>query len=570
MKKILFIPLLFIALCLSAAPVGEKKAREIAESFFTSAGTRSVAAVLELEYVESISGKDHIYVYNRQGGGFAVIAGDDRFSPVIAFSHVNSYDSENMPVAAKNLLQCWARQIEAGKVPTQVNSTSESEGNVIVKYDTPSWGQGDPYNLECPIVGGSRSITGCVATAMSIVAYHNKWPLSGEGVTPGYSYNYNGYSVSVPSNALGRTYDYDKMLMSYTGYETSAQRNAVAALMKDMGTAIKMSYSPSASGAFSEDIPLAMSTYFRYSKSASVAKAEGYDEREWIEAIQQNLKKCGPTIISGQSAEGGHAFIFDGCTDRGYFSVNFGWDGYSNGYYMLPSIEYNMYQDAIFGLVPDRDGTSTYEDNLSFIPLYDNNNNPVYYGIVTSESQFLPGTRCYCNIGAIQNFGPLKFKGVWKVSICDEAGNIREDLTGEIGLEFDPNYYTYTSKYITIPQELKDGDRIRVVYKGQNSKDWKWVRRAGNGIIDEIILRANAEEIAEALGLKYDKSANTITLRSQIPVQYSFSDYNSNEIASGNVPRSVDTSFDVSGCASGVYVLKVTSGSSSYSVAITL
>ena len=77
MKKILFIPLLFIALCLSAAPVGEKKAREIAESFFTSAGTRSVAAVLNLEYVESISGKDHIYVYNRQGGGFAVIAGDD-------------------------------------------------------------------------------------------------------------------------------------------------------------------------------------------------------------------------------------------------------------------------------------------------------------------------------------------------------------------------------------------------------------------------------------------------------------------------------------------------------------
>ena len=572
MKKILFIPLLFIALCLSAAPVGEKKARELAESFFSSSSTRSVANALELEYVESISGKDQIYVYNRQGGGFAVIAGDDRFSPVIAFSHDNVYDSDNIPPAAKELLQCWARQIAAGKAPEQINAASMSEGNIIVKYDTPSWGQGDPYNLEAPVLGGSRCVTGCVATAMSIVAYYNKWPQKGIGTTPEYSYTYNGYNAVIPANSLGRTYDYGNMLMSYSymGYESSAQRNAVAALMKDMGTSVYMSYSPSASGAVSEEIPVAMSKYFSYSKSAYTAKAAEYGEREWAEALQQNIKTCGPTIIGGQSSQGGHAFIFDGCTDNGYFSVNFGWDGASNGYYMLPSIEFNQYQDAIMGLVPDRNGTSTYEDRLGFISLY-SNNVPVYYGIVINSSELIPGERYSCSVGGIKNAGTQKFVGVWKIAVCDAQGNVRTDLTGEGSIEFDPGYYFYNRNiYITMPQKFMDGDRIRVVYKGQNSKDWKWLRRTDAGIIDQIILCGTSEEIAEGLSLKYDKSAKTITLNSQIPVQYEFSDYNSNVIASGDVPRSVDTSFSIAECATGVYVLKVASGSAVYSVAITL
>lgn len=570
MKKILFIPLLFIALCLSAAPVGEKKARELAESFFSSSSTRSVANALELEYVESISGKDQVYVYNRQGGGFAVIAGDDRFSPVIAFSHDNVYDSDNIPPAAKELLQCWARQIAAGKAPEQINAASMSEGNIIVKYDTPSWGQGDPYNLEAPVLGGARCVTGCVATAMSIVAYYNKWPQQGIGTTPEYSYTYNGYKAVIPANSLGRTYDYGNMLMSYRGNETSKQRNAVAALMKDMGTSVYMNYSPGASGAVSEEIPVAMSKYFSYSKSACSVKASEYGEREWVEALQQNLKTCGPTIVSGQSAEGGHAFIFDGCTDNGYFSVNFGWDGASNGYYMLPSIEFNQYQDAIMGLVPDKDGTSSYEDRLGFICLY-SNNVPAYYGIIIKSSELTPGERYSCSVGGVKNNGSQNFTGVWKISICDAQGNVRTDLTEEYEVNFDPNYYFYRpTVYITLPQEIMDGDRIRVVYKGQNSKDWKWVRRTEEGIIDEIILRGTSEEIAEGLGLKYDKSAKTITLNSQFDVKYEFYDYNSNVIASGDVPRSVDTSFSIAECATGVYVLNVTSGSAVYSVAITL
>ena len=50
MKKLLFIPLLFISVSLSAFPIGEKKAREIATQFFAQTVTRGAAVNLELEW----------------------------------------------------------------------------------------------------------------------------------------------------------------------------------------------------------------------------------------------------------------------------------------------------------------------------------------------------------------------------------------------------------------------------------------------------------------------------------------------------------------------------------------
>ena len=50
MKKLLFIPLLFITVSLSAFPIGEKKAREIATQFFAQTVTRGAAVNLELEW----------------------------------------------------------------------------------------------------------------------------------------------------------------------------------------------------------------------------------------------------------------------------------------------------------------------------------------------------------------------------------------------------------------------------------------------------------------------------------------------------------------------------------------
>ena len=570
MKKILFFPLLFIAICLSASPIGERKARELAESFFSSVGTRAVSQSVELEYVASAAGQEKVYVYNRAGGGFAVIAGDDRFSPVLAFSKEHTFDSDNMPPAARHLLDCWAAQIADGKVPAQA---VESIGNEVLKYQTPLWSQSEPYNLEAPVINGQRCVTGCVATAMAMILYHNRWPSKGTGTVPSYTYSYNGVNYRVPENSLGRTYDYNSMLMDYSNGYTSAQGKAVAAIMKDLGTSVNMAYGPGASSSTSQLIPAAMSTYFGYSKASQCVSAGLYDDKEWVEAIQENIRNCGPTVVSGQSPEGGHAFIADGYTDRGYISFNFGWGGYSNGYYLVPSIEYNQYQDAVFGLVPDYNGTTTYADRLSLIRLMDGNGETVFGGLYPAPStpvEIKPGAEFMLRVGGIINRGQVAFNGIWKLSVCDPEGKIIMDLCGENSLRnLQPSYYTYTSYSLALPDQFVEGYRIRLLYKGENSAEWQWARAEGEGVTDEIILCPSAEELSKSLSLKYDKERKTLSIVSAYAIDWSFSDSKSVTLSSGNAKALESAVIDVSASPAGSYLLSVSAGGRPYEVVLT-
>jgi hypothetical protein len=122
MKKIIT---LFALLCtvftLSAGPIGESRAREIAEEFFTLNTTRSGGG-LELEWagdaitddmvIASKLDKSLMYIYNlNQRDGYVIIAGDDSVSPIVAFSFDAPFDKDNMADATKAILDGWCREI---------------------------------------------------------------------------------------------------------------------------------------------------------------------------------------------------------------------------------------------------------------------------------------------------------------------------------------------------------------------------------------------------------------------------------------------------------------------------
>lgn len=586
MKKIIStIITLFVAIAATAAPISEQQARRIATDFF-SGGTRAGAVEIELAWsgsnlqkgalqhsMQSSWSNALLYIYNRSDNpGFVIVAGDDNVQPIIAFADDRTFDPQNIADGARYLLSAWCKQIADAKSKgaSAQQMQMPSLGSTECLYDTALWNQSEPFNNEAPVYNGYRSITGCVATAMSIIAYYHKWPEKGVGTTSSYTYTDEwGTSRTISSNTLGRSYDYSNMLMNYNGSYTSAQGNAVAALMYDMGTAVEMAYSPSFSGASSTNVPIALSTHFGYSKNALLVYRGNKSDKEWFNQLKENIKTYGPTYFAGNDTDSGHAFILDGYTSNNYFHINYGWGGYSNGYYWIPEIEYFNGQEAVFYLEPDKNGTSTYQDNLSFISLKSSSNN--YYGLSSLASEHKTNETFKVVLGGIYNTGTQSFSGEARLDHCDKNGNVKGTFT-TLNIALDVGYYTWFNPFSAKTSiEIEEGDRIRLHYKGTYSDDWQWVHSSDQYCADEILLKATPEEVAETLKISYSKSSKSLTFTSPNAIQYTVKSAADSSVKSSGAAASYNpTAIDCSTFEAGEYHFEFASGGRPYILTIVL
>ncbi len=504
-----------------------------------------------------------LYIYNRGTTGFVIVAGDDRMArPVIAYSHERAFEVDKLAPATRNILDAWAKQVAAAN-SNNMRSTSRSidYGSDICKYSTALWDQSEPYNRETYMIDGNHCLTGCVATAMAIIAYYHKYPEKGVGTTSEYTYeDSNGNSHTVEANELGCTYDYANMLSVYSMDYTDTQANAVAALMKDMGTSVQMGYGLYESWAYFAPVATAMINHFGYSKQTLIKTEHGYTYDEWVAALQQNLVNCGPTFMGAQNNQGGHAFVLEGCTTAGYFYVNYGWSGYGNGCYLLPDFEYYRDQTVLFNMVPDPNGTSTYQDYLELLTVSN-----YYRGLRSIATEYKSGERFGLYIGGVHNMGNTSFTGTVRLALCDKSGAVKETLNDWSVEDLGRQYYIQDSGYITFTSTLATGDRLRLLYKGQYSGgEWHWAKAADANAVSEIILVATPEEVAERLEVRYSKETNTFDFNSKLAIQYTVTNGQGSEVASGAVASYTTTSIDTSSFESGEYTFSFASGGEPY------
>lgn len=534
MKKILIlIGLLFVAINLMAEPIGEQRAHQIASEFFEQHSTRSEGDI-NLEWAgdcindESDTGSSLdsslIYIYNRgTNGGFVVVAGDSNITPILAYSFDMTLNTDKMADATAAILDAWCRQVEgARKAAIPISGTTShtaTRSHDAVLYATARWNQGEPYNRETPLYNGKRSLTGCVATAMSIICHYNRWPEKGIGTTPEYSYtDYYGQYRTIEANTLGRTYEYNKMLTSYSeGCYTDELANAVAALMKDIGTSVKMNYHYTQSGALDRNALCAFAKYFGYSKNARLTHGATFSTEVWTEMIRENLRNFGPTYFSGVDAYGsGHAFVVDGFDSGDYFHFNFGWGGSGNGYYLIPSIENYLHQAAILYLTPDKSGTSTYVDDIRLVTY--STENYKYRGLKSDATSYTTGSTFYCLMGGFSNYGITTFDGQVKLVLCDKNGVWKEELQTINITELESGYFLYMPNPVatTITSNIEQDDRLRLYYKGQNSTDWQWARSKDlKEVDDELLVSASPKELAKGISFEYDKANGAMTFWSK-------------------------------------------------------
>ena len=524
MKKIfLFISLLLATTNLMAEPIGEKRAREIATEFLSQKMTRANISNLQLKWAGSnINGVTRtsnntddslMYIYNSaESNSFVIVGGDTNADFVLAYSLNNTFDMENMADGAKAILSAWCRQIEdARKNNKPINIARQStRTNDNILYETALWSQGEPYNRKAPSIDGKRSVTGCVATAMSILCYYYKWPNNGVGTTPEYSYQVKvGETIqtySVEANQLGHPYEYDKMIACHDSENvnyTEEQADAVATLMKDMGTSVKMAYHPTGSGALTTNLVKALVNNFGYSKSTLLAYGDNYSYEEWANLIRETLRNYGPTYFGGYDPDqGGHAYVVDGYDENNYFRFNFGWGGNSNGYYAIPGQAFYRQQDALLYLAPDRDGTSMHRDNMT-----------IKYNIEYDLPQYFNENRLVNDSIFVQNDGFTTFNGTIKLILCDQYGNWKQELfTKDYSVEIGDYAYIESEKFnVDITSlNLEEGDRLRVYYKGEYSDEWQWALACNGLKVDEPLVMASAEDLAEGLSLIYYKTNGTL------------------------------------------------------------
>ena len=371
MKRFLSILAITMATALSiqAAPVSEAQARLVADSFFSSQSYRLPSPggrpALRLAYTAQ---REHFYVFDRDDcNGFVVVAGDDRLPQVLGYSERGHFAASQLPPS----LQYWMHEMDR-----QITYLLEHDGvaaQLPIKHDTAvgplmttTWNQDSPYNDLCPTYSDNngntlRCVTGCVATAFAQVMNYHQWPDVGTG-SHSYECEVNGSTVTELSADFSQShYRWDLMLDNYDDSSSVESCAAVAKLMSDVGISMDMGYG-SSSGASEATAMKAMTQYFKYNEHCYLVNRDYYSVAEWDQMLVDEITAGRPIVYCGYAFSNneisGHAFVLDGFDTDGYFHVNWGWGGNSDGYFLftllapLSNMNFEFMQDGIFGMVP--------------------------------------------------------------------------------------------------------------------------------------------------------------------------------------------------------------------------
>ena len=339
-----------------AGSVTESQARRIAAEFMTSHQLSSSSLIVAKKAPRMNAGGDKAayYVFNANRG-YVIVSGDDRTPAVLGYSDKGTFDAQDIPEPMQYLLEGYAAQIEAldqgAKAAPMVTA-----GAAISPLVPSVWSQNAPYYVLTPFISGKHAPVGCVATAMAQVMYYWKWPARPTTTIPAYTTSTN--SIYMP--ALEPVdFGWDVMQDTYLSSDsTSAAGLAAATLSLYCGQALEMNYKSSGSGANTTRLPWVMSTYFDYKASAHCLNRMNYTTQEWADAIYSELSAGRPVVYSGSKKTGGHSFICDGYDGNGLFHINWGWNGQSNGYFLLnvlnPDIQGTGSASGAYGYILDQ------------------------------------------------------------------------------------------------------------------------------------------------------------------------------------------------------------------------
>ena len=393
MKRIFTLALLLAALTMMGGPIDETTAKKLAENFWKENNVMGVRnghvyknKTDDVQFVNMAPqhGYAEFFIFNNTvGKGYVIIAADESVTPILAYSYENNFGTETLPPNLKAWLDGYAeqiRQVVTMKAPATEEIRADWEclrqGKTLpIKSETAvsplvatRWNQSPYYNAKCPYDynNNSRTLTGCVATAMAQVLKYWNYPEHGYG-----SHSY----VPQDHPEYGTLYaDFSAVNYQWSSMPNSVNSNndAVATLMYHCGVSVDMNYGISGSPDYGSSAYIidngngrpcaenALKTYFDYKNTLHAELKSNYSDSQWINILKTELNNSRPMVYGGFGA-GGHAFVCDGYNNSNYFHFNWGWGGSYDDYYYINSLnpashDYSQNQQALVGIEPKYSG----------------------------------------------------------------------------------------------------------------------------------------------------------------------------------------------------------------------
>ena len=499
LRYCLAVLLLLPSLSLYAGPVSEAEARQKVQAFLQQRGKKPLSQRVKLmknhrrTATPASSGAGY-YVFNLgETDGFVIVSGDDRTTAILGYADSGSIHEDDMPDGLRYLLEGYEEQI--AHIPADAGApVHRSSRTAIEPLIQTRWNQGSPYNYRCPMIGDMRTVTGCVATSFAQLMYYHKYPTESCALIPAYSTNTqdkDGKKITLDVPELpATTFKWDKMCQGYitvdpetgkrTVVGTDEEQDAVAELMQYCGSSVEMMYGLNGNGgssAYNEAIPFALKTYFGYDGGVSHAYRKNYSYAGWVDLIYNELAASRPVILGGQAAGGGHSFVCDGYdtndhadANGDYFHINWGWEGRSDGYYLLSVLQpweqgiggsstldgFSFGQDVVYGIQPPVGGNADYCMSLE--------------GLHLGGSDATLSSKTYSRTSSTDDFTGISiYYDVWNYYYGSNSFDIAlqlQDANGDVVQTFDfcenrtmswNINYSATVQNIAIPHTVADG-----------------------------------------------------------------------------------------------------------------
>ncbi|MBO4768292.1 MAG: C10 family peptidase [Bacteroidales bacterium] len=493
---LLLIGLLLAPSAAQAEDISLDKARKVAESFFNRLGasTRSSSPLILVNADEVAATRSAsevaFYIFNRQGGGFAIVSALDAACPILGYSTDHEFGTgDDMPENLAEWLDLYRQQIaerrKSGKPATAEELARWEEASFPTRADLPrsvnlntaEWGQGAPFNRLCPLdTNGKKTIAGCTNIAISQVMFYHKHPHHGTGTLPGYTKK----GITIPALPLGHEYQWDKMLHKYKGVSyTEEQGDAAARIVYDVAVMGQASFGNS--GTATAVSMSKLCTYFGYDKALIRYAHNSSDDASWKAIMKEEIARNLPIVMSGSSASGAaHAFVIDGYDASDRFHINWGWNGSSNGYYQLNAFgSYTLSQVIWTGIKPDDGGSFVY--NMSIVTKF---SGVTYKGIDYQSGTPTPGSSIKVRFGAVYNYSFTSFSGQYNFGHFSKDGTLKSIMMETpytmTTLPANTFYGSTAQRELAITQPIERGDYVEALFRADENSEWQHFYNAAN------------------------------------------------------------------------------------------